>query len=54
MSRVSITANPGVIALIRRHLSDECRALKLSPSSFTLIENNGVDTEQFSIRWTSD
>lgn len=52
--RFSITASAGVIALIRKHLAEECRRHGVSPSDFVLSANNSEDPGRFEIRCLGD
>ena len=48
--RVSITASPAVIALIKKHIGEECRRNGLNESDYELRENASERTEDFEIR----
>ena len=52
--RVSITADPNVIRLIRKHLSEECRRYSLKESDFVLNERLSVKTDEFELHYLND
>ncbi len=53
-SRVSISASPAVMRVIKHHLRKECSRYGLSESDFILTEKGSDRTEDFEIRYLSD
>lgn len=51
---VSITASRGVIALIKKHLREECRIHGLNEADFRLIEGRSPNPSAFDIHWLSE
>ena len=52
--RVAITANRGVIKLIRSYLPEECKRYSLRESDFVLTEGHSMKAEEFEIRYLGD
>ncbi|MBR6007370.1 MAG: hypothetical protein IK064_07045, partial [Clostridia bacterium] len=50
-SKVSVTAAPAVIELMRRYLPEECRRYGLQESDFVFKASDRADPESFDIHY---